>query len=43
MDPMSRTRQIVTSVIVLVLLVGGIAWAVWQLNLVKVCLAALAC
>lgn len=42
-DGMSRQRQIVTTVVVLALLIGGALWALWQLGVVKACLAALNC
>jgi hypothetical protein len=43
MEPMSRNRQIVTTVIVLALLIGGLLWALWQLGVVKECIALLNC
>lgn len=42
-DPMSRNRQIVTTVVVLAVLVGGLLWALVQIGVVKDCLALLSC
>lgn len=43
MEPMSRNRQIATTIIVLVLLIGGLVWSLWQLGLVRACMATLSC
>lgn len=43
MEPMSQNRQVITTVVVLVVLIGGVLWALWQLGIVKTCLAALNC
>lgn len=43
MEPMSRNRQIVTTVIVLAVLIGGLLWALVQMGVVKDCLALLNC
>lgn len=40
---MSRQREIVTTVVVLTLLIGGVAWALIQIGVLKECMALLNC
>lgn len=43
MEPMSRNRQIITTVVVLAILLGVTVWGLSQVGVVKECLAALNC
>jgi hypothetical protein len=43
MEPMSRNRQIVTTIVVLVVIIGGLVLALFQMGVLKECLALLNC